>query len=258
MQKVWLLLLSVAFTAFAESPSPPVTGNPQTGLRSLETQDIRAQLSPRNFTTLGAEISAKIKHIPLKPGQSFKAGQMLVSFDCSLQTAQKARAQAELVGAEKTYAANKRLSELDAVGKLEYATSEQAVLKSKAELDYSNATLAKCNVTAPFSGRIAEQKVREQQFVQAGQPLLEILDDTSLDLEFIIPSKWLQWLRVGQAFKVSIDETNKTYPARITRIGARVDPVSQSVTVTAAIDGHFAELIAGMSGHILLAPPVGK
>jgi hypothetical protein len=57
---------------------------------------------------------------------------------------------------------------------------------------------------------------------------------------------------------VHIDETRRTYSARLTRIGARVDPVSQSVKVAATITGKPPELIAGMSGKVLLNPPEGK
>lgn len=73
-----------------------------------------------------------------------------------------------------------------------------------------------------------------------------------------MPSRWLVWLKPGHSFQVAIDETGKTYPAKVQRIGARVDPVSQSVKLSAAIDGKFPELIAGMSGRVALTPPAGK
>ena len=228
------------------------------GRSALERQEIRAQLSPRRYTTLGAELGAKISRIGVKEGERFKAGQVLVSFDCSLQAAQLQRAKATLSAAERTHGANSRLAELNSVGRVELDTSAAEVAKARADVNLMNATLAKCNLTAPFAGRVAEQKVREQQFVQPGQALLDILDDSALELEFIIPSKWLAWLKPGTGFKVRIDETAHEYPARITRIGARVDPVSQSVKVAAVIDGSFPELIAGMSGRIQLAPPAGK
>jgi RND family efflux transporter MFP subunit len=223
----------------------------------MENAELRAQLSPRDYTTLAAEIGARVNRIAFKEGQSFRAGQVLVSLDCSLQTAQQARAQAELTGAEKLYQANQRLAELNSVGRLELDTSASQVDKARAELAYVNATLSKCDIVAPFNGRVAEQKAREQQFAQAGQPLLDILDDSALELEFIVPSRWLGWLRIGYSFKVVIDETGQTYPARITRLGARVDAVSQSVKAAAVIDGRFKDLIAGMSGHLLLAPAGG-
>lgn len=222
---------------------------------SLDKQDLRAQLSPRRYTSLAAEISAKIDRITVREGESFKAGQTLVSFDCTLQAAQSQRARAALSAADKLASANQRLAELNSVGKLEVQTAEAELAKARADVALTDATLDKCNVIAPFGGRVAEQKLREKQFAQPGQPVLDIIDDSSLELEFIVPSRWLAWLKPGHAFRVRIDETGDSYPAKITRLGARVDPVSQSIKVAAVIDGRFPQLIAGMSGRVELAPP---
>jgi RND family efflux transporter MFP subunit len=222
---------------------------------TLETREIRAQLSPRRYTTLAAEIGAKINRLPLSEGAAFKQGQLLVQFDCVLQQTQLAKAAAALMAADTTWRGNQKLAELNSVGKIELDISKAETLKAQAEVAANRAVLGKCQIAAPFAGRIAEQKAREQQYVQPGQALMEILDDTTLELEFIIPSRWLSWVRNGAAFQVSIDETGKTYPAKVQRIGARVDPVSQSVKLTAVIDGRFNELVAGMSGKVLMAPP---
>jgi RND family efflux transporter MFP subunit len=222
---------------------------------AIERQDIRAQLLPRRYTTVAAEIGAKVNRLPVAEGGSFKSGQLLVGFDCSLQHAQLQKAQAELEGTEQTHKSNQRLAELNSVGQLELDLSRSAMGRARAELGANQAVLSKCSILAPFSGRIAEQKVREQQYVQPGQSLLDIIDDSVLELEFLVPSNWLSWLRVGGKFQVQIDETRKSYPAKFIRIGARVDPVSQSVKVAAAIDGKFPELIAGMSGRVQVLPP---
>jgi len=103
---------------------------------------------------------------------------------------------------------------------------------------------------------VSEQKVREQQYVQPGQVIMDIIDDSVLEIEFLVPSKWLAWIKPGYKFQVGIDETRKSYPAKVQRIGARIDPVSQSIKLVATIDGRFPELIAGMSGRVsLTAPP---
>lgn len=224
---------------------------------SLEQREIRAQLSPKRYTTLAAEIGAKIQRLPVSEGAAFRDGQVLVQFDCSLQQAQLNKAQASLAAADKLFKANKRLAELNSVGAVELDTSQAEVLKARAEVAASQALLGKCSIAAPYPGRVAEQKVREQQYVQAGQALLDIIDDSVLELEFIVPSRWLAWLKVGAPFQVRIDETGKTYPAKIRQLGARVDPVSQSIKINATIDGHFNELIAGMSGQVLIEPPPG-
>jgi RND family efflux transporter MFP subunit len=248
------LFAGIAFAAQSGMPpAAPVTVRP-----AVEKQDIRAQLSPRRYTTIAAEIGAKISRIGVVEGGRFNAGQTLVSFDCSLQQAQLQKAKAALTAAERTFNANKRLAELNSVGKVELEVSEAEANKARAEVSLMNISLEKCHIAAPFAGRVAEQRVREQQFVQPGQALLEILDDSILELEFIVPSKWLAWLKTGQGFQVAIDETGKTYPAKVQRIGARVDPVSQSVKISAIVDGKFGELMAGMSGKVLMMPPGGQ
>lgn len=243
-------LLAVALPLLgAQAAAPPEAS------AALASREIRAQLIPRRYTTLAAEIGAKINRLPLAEGASFKQGQLLVQFDCSLQQAQQAKAEAALMAADTNWKGNQKLAQLNSVGQVELDVSKAEMLKAQAEVAASRTLLGKCQVSAPFAGRIAEQKTREQQYVQPGQALMEILDDSALELEFIVPSRWLSWLRSGSAFQVSIDETGKTYPAKVQRIGARVDPISQSVKLTAVIDGRYGELIAGMSGKVLMAPP---
>ncbi|HET7865758.1 MAG TPA: efflux RND transporter periplasmic adaptor subunit [Burkholderiaceae bacterium] len=232
--------------AVSASPLPPPGG-------SSDAPELRAQLSPRRYTTLAAEIGARVQRLAVTDGAAIRAGQVLLNFDCSLQQAQLDRARATLDAADKQLATQRRLVELNATGRMEIDQAEAEVAKTRAEMTQIQVQLGKCQVLAPFSGRVAEQRVREQQYVQAGQPLLEVLDDSVLEVEFIMPSRWLQSVRVGSTVQVAVDETGKTYAAKVQRLGARVDPVSQSVKVVAAIEGGHAELIAGMSGKVLVA-----
>ena len=220
--------------------------------RSAAEPELRAQLAPRRFTTLAAEIGARVQHVAVTEGQAIRAGQLLVSLDCSLQRAQLDRAAATLGAAEKQLATQKRLAELNATGRLELDTADAEVGKTRAEMAQIRVQLGKCGVAAPFSGRVAEQKVREQQYVQAGQALLEVIDDSVLEVEFIMPSRWLANVRAGSTVHIAVDETGRTYAAKVQRLGARVDPVSQSIKVVAAIEGRPAELVAGMSGRVVV------
>lgn len=249
------LCRSLACALAVLSPGIQAATPEPAGGSALETREVRAQLAPRRYTTLAAEIGAKINRLPLAEGAAFKQGQMLVQFDCQLQQAQLAKAQAAQMAADTAWRGNQKLAELNSVGRIELDTSKAEMLKAQAEVSANRALIGKCQIAAPFSGRIAEQKAREQQYVQPGQALMEILDDSQLELEFIVPSRWLAWVRNGTAFNVNIDETGKTYPAKVQRIGARVDPVSQSVKLSAVIDGRFSELAAGMSGKVLMTPP---
>lgn len=241
--------LGLALACLAGTAAGPVRAE-----YTLDRMEMRAQLSPQRFTTLSAELGARISRLAVREGDAFKQGQPLVEFDCAMQAALLDKARAQHLSAENTFEGNQRLATLNAVGQVEFKNSAAEVQKAKADVAHLQATLDKCVIAAPFDGRVAEQKAREQQFVQPGQALLEILDDSTLELEFILPSRWLVWLKPGHKFQVRIEDTGKTYPVKLARIGAKADPVSQTVKAVAVIDGRFPELLAGMSGRILLAP----
>ena len=216
---------------------------------------IRAQLVPRAFTTLSSETAARIDKISHRAGEHFQKGETLVEFDCVVQRAQVAKARAVLKAAEKTYAINKRLFDMKSLSGLELEVSAAEIDKAKADVAMADATQSKCIVEAPFAGVVVDQKARESQYTTPGQPLLEIVDDRALELEFIVPSAWLRWLKPGFAFSVAVDETGKTYHAHVELLGGSVDPVSKSIKVTGAIDGDARDLMPGMSGRVLIAPP---
>ncbi|MEG1116613.1 MAG: efflux transporter periplasmic adaptor subunit, partial [Janthinobacterium sp.] len=156
------LALTLQHAALAAAPQPASAG------ATLETREIRAQLAPRRYTTLAAEIGAKINRLPLPEGAAFKQGQLLVQFDCVLQQAQLAKAEAARMAAETNWHGNQKLADLNSVGKVELDISRAEALKAQAEVAANRALLGKCQVVAPFAGRIAEQKAREQQYVQPG------------------------------------------------------------------------------------------
>jgi RND family efflux transporter MFP subunit len=221
----------------------------------VSKQDIRAQLTAVTYNSIASELNAKISELPFKEGQTFKVGQVLVVFDCATQQAQFQKTKAVLSIADRNFQTQKKLLALGSVGRIEYENSYSEYLKTKAENDELASVLARCNVLAPYSGLIVEQKVRAQQYVQAGQPLLDILDNTSLELEFVAPSKWSPWLTQGYKFEIKLDETAKSYPAKITRVNGKIDPVSQTIKVAAVIDGEFKEISPGMSGVLIITPP---
>lgn len=223
--------------------------------QNISGQEIRAQLSAVNYTTIASELAARVQELPFKEGQAFKKDQVLVVFECTTQQAQFEKSKALLSIADRNYRTNKQLLALGSVGRVTYENSFSEYQKAKAENDELSAVLARCHILAPYDGLVVEQKIRAQQFVQVGQPLIDILDNTALELEFVAPSKWSTWLVDGYKFKIKLDETGKEYPARITRVNGKIDPVSQTIKAAAVIDGEFKELGPGMSGVLIIEPP---
>ena len=234
------LLLATAHAGAAQAPAA-FTGADKDGR-------IRTLFAAKETVTISSELNAKIDRLSLREGDSFKAGQALVSFDCLLFNAQLKKAQATADAAGKTLDVNKRLAELNSVGKLEVQQAEAKVQESGAEAAYMRTTVSKCVISAPFSGRVTKRLAAAHEFVTPGKPLLEIVDANDLELQLIVPSRWLAKLKPGTPFSVQVDELNKALPAKVVRIGAKIDPVSQSISIVGKIDGSQADLLPGMSG----------
>lgn len=214
---------------------------------------VRALLVPLKETVLSSQLAGRVDRIAVREGENFKRGQVLVSFDCSIQRAQSGKARAELDAAEKSLDAQKRLAEMRSGSALDASLAAANVAKAKAEMAMVAATLELCEVRAPFDGRVVERKVKQHQSVSANQPLIEILDDSALEVQVIIPSAWVTSVKAGSRFTMRVDETGRDYPGKIVNLGARIDPASQSLRAVGQIDGHFAELLAGMSGQATFA-----
>jgi RND family efflux transporter MFP subunit len=214
-------------------------------------------------------MAGRIAHIATRVGDRFRQGDVLIAFDCAVPRAELAHAQAVVTEAERTYEINRRAAAQKSTTpsttppsttppsttplQLDIAASE--VLKAKADLVVAETVVSKCSIAAPFAGVTVDRKAREFEYAQPGQPLLDVLDDQSFEVELAVPSLWLGWLKVGTPFQVKIDETGKTYPARVVRFGGRVDPASRSIKIIGEVLENTPELLAGMSGRAIVAPP---
>lgn len=248
----WMAMAFLIGACTLHSWAQPVTRSapiPITG-SGLDKQKIHAQLRALRYTTLSAEIGAVVKTLALQEGQRFESGTVLLVLDCSLLEAQRVKSSAELAGAKRSLEGYRRLAELNAAGLMELDLANNAVEKAQADLLMSQTQLSKCDIRAPFNGVVAERRIREQQYVQPGTPVLDILDDSAFELEFLAPSTWMHRLREGMNVRVYIEEARRMAQARILRVSPRVDPVSQSVKVTATLEGPVSDLKAGMSAHL--------
>lgn len=223
--------------AAAAQRSPPADAPP-----------IGVQIVARATAPLAAPMSGQLTSFPAKDGDRVEAGKVLVQFNCAQQQAVLLRARAELAKREDVLATQARLKALKVYSKAEYSQAENDVGVAKAELAVAQTVIDNCQVTAPFNGRIAGVSVRNYQFVQAGAPLLDLVDDKEIELEMVVSSMLLAWLEPGAPVRIHVSETQRDYEARITRISGKVDAASQTIKVYGIVVGNAEGLLPGMSG----------
>jgi RND family efflux transporter MFP subunit len=218
------------------------------GPAAADPNAIRVLLAPAVETTLVAEMTGRIVQLDASLGAAVAQGRTVVAFDCGEPEARALMAEAELASAQQTLDTKRRLRVLEAAGDMEVALAVAAQDRARGAVALARAQVGQCTVVAPFGGRVAKVHVKPHQGVGVGTPLVDLVSAGPLKLRLNVPSLFLRQLRVGTPFSVAIDETGKTYPARVSAINARVDAVAQTVEIEARLAGSGAGLLAGMSG----------
>ncbi len=209
---------------------------------------IGVQIVARATAPLAAPMSGQLVAFPFRDGDRIEAGKVLARFNCAQQEAIHVRARAELTKREDLLATQTRLKALNAYSKAEFSQAQNDVAVAKAELAVAQTGVDNCQVTAPFDGRVAGVSVRNFQFVQAGAPLIDLIDDGEIELEMVVSSMLLSWLKPGTPVRIHVGETQRDYDARITRVSGKVDAASQTIKVYGVLVGDAPGVLPGMSG----------
>ena len=239
--------------AGAQNPLRTVAGPAVAAPRPAEAppaqnDSVRVLLVADRETTLSSPVTARIKMLYVSIGVPFGAGQTLVSFDCEEPVARLSMANAELAGAVETHEAKIRMQGLEQASDVEVALAASAAAKARGQVELQRAQVAQCSLKAPWAGRVAKVHVRSHMSVTPGQPMVDLVKSGPLRLKLNAPSRLIGKVKAGNVFDLAIDETGKTYQARVLAVNSRVDPVSQTIEIESSMIRNYEELLPGMSG----------
>ncbi len=217
---------------------------------TARVMNVRGQLRPSEYTSLAAGVAKIVLDSPLKAGSSFKKGDVLVHFDCREESAEKEIIEAKLATAKSQLDVYSKLDALENVSKMELEVGRAQVIINTGELKKVDAMLDKCDIRAPFAGNVTEKMVQPFQFATLGEPLLRIVNPKSLEVEAILPSSALAWIKKGASFTLKLDETGEVVTAVVDRLVGEVDPVSQTLRIFGRLQSDSPSLLPGMSGNL--------
>ncbi|KTC77050.1 efflux RND transporter periplasmic adaptor subunit [Legionella brunensis] len=224
----------------------------------VETAPVTAKILADQFETIGSlastdnidissELAGQISAIYFKPGANVKKGTLLIQLDATVLKSELASAKANLALSETSY---ERTSEL-AKRKL---ASEQALDQALADLrgkqntvKAKQAQLEKLSLRAPFSGTLGSRQVSIGQYVKVGQPLVRLVANQKLRVEYNLPERYLPRLQEGQQVTVVSDAfPDEVYTGFVNYIDPAVDKETRTIAVEALIDNKQDLLSAGL------------
>lgn len=236
-----VIAVGVPATGWSKGDRPVRVTRPESGVA-------RGIVKAAAQALLYAQVQGRVSQLPYKEGQRFEKGHTVVQLDCDKYHAELAVAIAEHEVKDKVYKNNIELGKLNAVSELDLETSEAEAKKALAAIRVAEINVKGCQIAAPFGGRVVSIMVNEHENVFPNDKLISLLDDSSLEIELVLPSSSLSWLRRKSSFTFVVDETRRSYRAKIREIGASIDPASQTIKVTGAFERLPQEILAGMSG----------
>ena len=211
--------------------------------------NVEAVLVPRQVTVISSSQDGRIADVLVGHGDTFKKGDLLIAYDCADLEAEAdiVRIQQDLT--KRKVAGSDKLFKLDIISDLDRLGAQVEDKQAMAKAKLYEARLNDCQIRASFDGRVTNRLANPGEYTRTDRVLLEVASNDPLQVEFLVPSKWLRWVNTGAPVSITIGETEHTYTAKIQRIHGEVDPVSQSIQMIATLDPYTDPLLPGMSGQ---------
>jgi membrane fusion protein, multidrug efflux system len=284
-----LCLLGCSSNATSADAAVTVTPKPAT------EPPIRPQSAPPDYIASGPivvenqmELAAQrdgvVAEVVVEAGASIKKNQLLARLDDRELTANKdaalakARsteadlknweasakvAQAQRDRAEQLWAANIIAKSEEEKARYQYDATEFEVERQREDLKYAQETLLsleleleKTRITAPFDGVVARRYIRPGEEVTKNERLFWISAVGPLRVKFSLPEAYLGRVRKGTELIVVTPATpGELHPAKVVLVGPVVDPASDTIDVTAELQGSSPTLRPGMTANIRLRNP---
>ncbi len=213
-------------------------------------ENLRVELRSPVMVMLSSGAAGQIMEITVKDGQSFTKGQVLLRIDGRLAGHRLDMARASRDQADTQYKMAERLYRLNSRGALDVEMARAQLERARAEKRLAEEMLEMCQVKAPFSGRVTQLEVKENQYVAEGAPLMEVAETGPMEIEFMMPSSWLGKVKPGTRFTVNVEEAGMTCQGEIIRLGGKVDAVTQSIRAYGKLLENAPGLLPGMSGTV--------
>ncbi|MEM8772432.1 MAG: efflux RND transporter periplasmic adaptor subunit [Pseudomonadota bacterium] len=239
-----LIISAIIITLFLASGSALA----QTASPDQTLEEVRGVVKAEQEAVISADLLARVAKTPVRTGEAFQKGDLLISFDCDAPKAEAQAAGAAYRAAKARHESNLEMKTNGAIGQFEVDLSQAEMEQARARARAMSARIKSCDIRAPYNGFVAELAVNAHETPGGNASLMKIVGSETLELRLIVPSNWLLWLKPEVPFSFTIDETGTRHKAKVTRIGAEVDAVSRTVPIIAHFDETPGFVLPGMSG----------
>src|ERR1051326_2565676 len=179
--------------------------------------------------TLVPEIAGKITAINFKEGSKVSKGDLLVKINDADLQAQMKKLQLQEKLAEQNETREKKLLDAGGVSQAEYDAILTQLNSLKADIDLTQAQIAKTEIRAPFSGTIGLKYVSEGSYVNqataasAAVKIATLQQTDPVKIDFSVPEKYSLAVKKGDSIRFTLQGSDKNFMGEIYAIEPKID-----------------------------------
>ncbi|HEY3633431.1 MAG TPA: efflux RND transporter periplasmic adaptor subunit [Caldimonas sp.] len=215
-------------------------------------------VAPRT-AVMRAKAAGTLLSLTVAEGNRVKAGEVIGAIDLAdLQSRAADRAalvesaQATLLEAERQHTANVGLAAQNFISPTALQTSQARLDAARAQLKSAQAQLASSNVglreatlAVPISGIVGKRHVVPGEKVSAEQPVVTVVDLSTLELAGTVGTHEVSLLAPGQSAAIRIEGQSVDVAGRIDRIAPSAEAGTRAIGVVVVLDNKGERFRAG-------------
>jgi membrane fusion protein (multidrug efflux system) len=245
--KIRQVQAAIAQNSSFQPPPEAVTTVRATEERWPATVEAIGTVAAVHGVTVSADLSGVVAQIAFQSGKKGRAGDVLVRLDTRQEQAQLAAAEAQRNLATINFERMKGLREKGVTSQAELDRTAAEYKQATARTGETRATIGRKTIRAPFSGILGIRQVNLGQYLNPGDPIVELQSLDPVYVNFSVPQQRLGDLRVGAEVRVTaqgVQDAGAT--GKITAINSVVDEATRNVEIQATLANAEEKLRPGM------------
>lgn len=199
---------------------------------------------------LRSEVSGKIEQISFREGARVAKGQLLVKINDDELQAQLKKFDAQLKLAQDVERRRRQLYENKNISPEDYERTVFEVDAIEADIQLYRARITKTEIRAPFDGVIGLRYVSEGSIVSTSTRIAQLQDVRRVKVDFSVPEKYSNAVRMGDAITFSRDGSGHTYRGTVYAIEPKIDPVTRTLLLRAIADNDDRQMMPGAFAEV--------
>jgi membrane fusion protein (multidrug efflux system) len=201
---------------------------------------------------LQAEVTGKIVAINFLEGSRVREGDLLVKLNDADLKARRLAASHEVALAERR---EKRIAELLKQGFVipdDHDEAVNTVNVRRADVELTDAQIAKTEIRAPFDGIAGLRYVSEGSFVNAASQIATLQRIDTLKVDFAVPEKYADRIRPGSPITFTVAGRSETFAGEVYAYDPRIDTETRTLLIRALCPNPGEVLLPGAFANVEL------